>query len=91
MKIFDLSLKLWSPDQGSLPPPEIEYHLVFLRQSNEGSLFIGWIYVEWTENDGTCSLVGSTMLWSMAVITASQIVQVTKLPGEDLLMFLEGE
>ena len=65
--------------------------LVFLRQSNEGSLFIGWIYVEWKENDGTCSLVGSTMLWSMAVITASQIVQVTKLPGEDLLIFLGDE
>ena len=29
----------------------------------------------------TCSLVGSTILWSMAVITASQIVQVRKLPG----------
>ena len=47
--------------------------------------------MEWKENDGTCSLVGSTMLWSMAVITASQIVQVTKLPGEDLLIFLGDE
>ena len=39
----------------------------------------------------TCSLVGSTMLWSIAVITASQIVQVTKLPEEiGPLSFLKG-
>ena len=91
LKPLDLSLKLWSPDQGSLPPPEIESHLVSWDNPPKRAFLIGWMYAEWKENDGTCSLVGSTMLWSMAVITASQIVQVTKLPGEDLLIFLEDE
>ena len=36
-KSLDLSLKLWSPDQGSLPPPEIEPHLFFWDNPTKGA------------------------------------------------------
>lgn len=63
--------------------PGCSPHLLPVAASGLGSL---------TSKFATCSLVGSTMLWSIAVITASQIVQVRKLPGlENLDTFLSNK
>ena len=46
----DLSLKLWSPDQGSLPPPEIIPHLFFettQRREPFYRLDLCWMEREW--------------------------------------------
>ena len=44
LKPLDLSLKLWSPDQGSLPPPEIEFHFVFLGNPTKAFLLAGFMW-----------------------------------------------